>query len=79
MATQLDAELKTYEAHRAELLRESQGKFVLVKGDQVVDVYDSQEDALRHGFREFGNQPFLVKEVVEIEVPLNFATFQLGL
>ena len=77
--TQLDEELGTYERHRSDLLRESEGKFVLVKGATVVDVYESQEDALRRGYREFGNEPFLVKQVVEIEVPLNFATFHLGL
>jgi hypothetical protein len=42
-------------------------------------VYESQEEALKRGYQEFGNEPFLVKQIVEVEIPLNFATFQLGL
>ena len=79
MATQLDEELRTYEKHRSELLNEAEGKFALIKADRVVDVYESQEDAVKRGYQEFGNEPFLVKQVVEVEVPLNFTTFQLGL
>lgn len=79
MATQLDQELRTYEKRRLELLSQAEGKFVLIKGDRLVDVYESQEDALKRGHQEFGSEPFLVKQVVEFEVPLNFASFQLGL
>jgi len=79
MATLLDEELRTYEKHRAKLLSDSEGKYVLVKGQRLVDVYESQEEALKRGYQEFGNEPFLVKQIVEVELPLNFATFQLGL
>ena len=30
-----------------------------------------------HGDEEFGNEPFLVKQVVEVELPANFTSFQL--
>lgn len=75
----LDEELKTYEAHREELLGRAQGKFVLIKGDRVIDVFDTPGGALQRGYGEFGMLPFLVKQVVEVEVPQNFTSHQLGI
>ena len=77
-AMPLEQELKTYAAHREELLGRAKGKFVLIKGDQVIDDFASQEDALKRGYEEFGNQPFLVKQVEEIETPLDFASFHVA-
>ena len=75
--TILDEELKTYETHREELLGRAKGKFVLVKDDRIVDVFESLQDALKRGYEEYGNEPFLVKQVVEVEVPANFTSFQI--
>lgn len=74
MAQILDLELKTYEMHRKELIGKSGGKFVLIKDDQVVAVFDTELDAIRHGYDRFGNVPFLVKEIVEVETPLSFTS-----
>ena len=78
MPTVLDDELATYEKHREELLGRGKGHFVLIKKDRVVDVFASREDALKRGYEEFGNEPFLVKEIVEIEVPSYFTSFHIG-
>jgi hypothetical protein len=78
VATGLEREVETYEAHRAELLGRAKDKFVLIKGDKVVDVFESVQDALKRGYDTFGNTPFLVKKIVEVEMPLNFTSFQLG-
>lgn len=72
--TILSHELDTYEAHRAELLGRAKGMFVLIKGDRIIDVFAAEEDALRRGYEELGNVPFLVKQVLEVELPLNFTT-----
>jgi hypothetical protein len=74
----LAAELRTFAHHRDELLGRAKGKFVLIKGDAIVGVFENRTDALSRGYREFGNNPFLVKQVTEIEVPLNFTSFRLG-
>lgn len=79
MATVLDEELRTYEAHRDNLLGRARGQFVLIKNDRIIDVFASREDAIRRGYREFGNQPFLVKEVVDVEMPLHFTSFEIRL
>jgi len=75
----LETELNTYERHKHELLDESKGKFVLIHSDEIGGTYESQKDAISEGYRRFGNVPFLVKQVVEIEVPANFVSNLLGI
>ena len=78
MATLLDAELQTYEKNRKSLLGSAEGKFVLIKGDQIVGVYESKMDAINQGYRQLGHVPFLVKQVLKIETPLNLMSSLLG-
>ena len=73
--TILAKELDTYQLHREELLGRAKGMFVLIKSDRIVDVFVNEEDALRRGYEELGNVPFLVKHVLEVELPLNFTTY----
>lgn len=69
----LEQELKTYNALKNKLLAESKGKFVLIKGQELLGIYDSRDAALFEGYKRFGNQEFLVKEILEIEA-VNFFT-----
>lgn len=78
MATLLDAELRTYEKNREALLGSADGKFALIKADQVVGVYDSKMDAITQGYRQLGNVPFLVKHILKIETPQNLVSNLLG-
>ena len=70
----LDVEINTYEQHKEGLLGTSEGKFVLIHGWNVVDIYDSKWDEIRQGYKQFGNVPFLVKQVVEVETPQNYTS-----
>jgi hypothetical protein len=70
MDTPLDRELVTYGRERERLLASGEGKYVLIHGDEVVGVYDTQADAINEGYRHFGGQPFLAKEIVRVDVPL---------
>jgi hypothetical protein len=74
----LEQERKTYESHRAELLARDPGKFALIHGDEIVEVFDTKTDAIASGYGRFGNAPFLVKEVVAVEAPQNFTSNQLA-
>jgi hypothetical protein len=67
----LVAELQTYEQQRETLLGTSEGKFVLIHGTQVVGIFDSKMDAIAAGYQQFGNVPFLVKEILRGEAPLD--------
>jgi hypothetical protein len=74
----LAAELATFAEHRDELLGRAKGKFVLIKGSDVIDVFEDRTDAVVRGYREFGNHPFLVKKVTDFEVPLTFTSVHVG-
>ena len=75
----LDKELQAYDARLAELLGQDRGKYVLIKGDRVVDVFSSLDDALKHGYELFEAEPFLVRQIVEVQIPQNFTSFQVGI
>lgn len=62
----LEQELATYRA-KLEELKTHAGKYVLIHGDDVVDMFDSYDDALKQGYAKFGLEPFLVKRIEAIE------------
>jgi hypothetical protein len=62
----LEQELQTYKAKLPEL-KASEGKFVLIRGDEVVDVFGTYEDAIKEGYSRFKLEPFLVKQIHSIE------------
>jgi hypothetical protein len=64
----LEKELETYKRKLAELLaNEGEGKFALIHGDDVVDVFGTYEDAIKEGYAKFSLQPFLVKQIEATE------------
>lgn len=74
MSELLGLELETYEKHRGQLLATAEGKFVLISGDKIRGVFESESDAIRQGYLQLGNVPFLVKQVLEVEDVLNFVS-----
>lgn len=74
MALILDAELKTFQCNRDQLLATGEGKFVLIHGEEVVGIYESKMDAISQGYQKFGNAPFLVKQILKVEIPQNFVS-----
>lgn len=39
------------------------GHYALIKGDDLVEIFASYEDALKEGYKRFGIDPFLVKQI----------------
>jgi hypothetical protein len=78
-AIALETELEVFERLRLSLLDRAPGKYALVKGSDLVDTFGSEADAIREGYRRFGNEAFLVKHIVEADVPMNFTSFNLGM
>ena len=62
----LEKELQTYKSKLPEL-KGSEGKFVLIHGDDLIDTFSSYEDAIKAGYARFSVQPFLVKQIQAIE------------
>ena len=74
----LGPELDFFESHRMELLERAPGKYALIKGPALIDVFDSELEAIRAGYQRFGNEAFLVQHIVEADIPLKFTSFDLG-
>jgi hypothetical protein len=62
----LERELAAYKNKLPEL-KEQEGKFVLIHGDEVVDIFSAYEDAIKAGYEQFGLEPFLVKQIHALE------------
>ncbi len=43
------------------------GKYALIKNDDVVDTFDSYQDAVKRGYADFKLEPFLVKQIAPAE------------
>jgi hypothetical protein len=63
----LEKELETFRDKLQELKAEHEGKFVLIHGTEVVEVFTSYEDAIKAGYSRFGLGPFLVKQIHALE------------
>lgn len=77
-ADPLERETATFNAKLPELVGNSLGKFVLIKGDAIVGVYDTYADALKIGYERFKLEPFMVKQVAPAE-RIQFFTRELDL
>ena len=63
----LAEEIATYGHHLPQLLREEAGRFVLIKGADVLGTFPNRSEALREGYRRLGVVPFLVRQVADPE------------
>jgi hypothetical protein len=74
-----EVEKKAYEQNKDELILKSRGKYVLIKKNKIIGIFDTRFDAIRQGYNEFGNVPFFVKEISDIETPQYFTSNLLGI
>ena len=65
---ELELELETYKRKVPEL-RDDQGKFALIRGENLAGIYDTYEDALNAGDDKFGFVSFLIKQIETVEKP----------
>jgi hypothetical protein len=75
----LQTELDAFERLRLNLFDRAPREYALIKGRDLVDTFIGETEAIREGYRRFGNEPFLVKHIVEADVPMNFTSFNLGM
>jgi hypothetical protein len=67
MPTVLNRELAAYEREKARLLKEHEGKFVLIVGDDVIGIFDTQFAAIDEGWKLFPGKPILTKKITPTE------------
>jgi hypothetical protein len=60
----LEREIATYRRELPRLLQEGQGgRWALIKGGDLVSIWDTQRDAIQAGRERFGLEPILVKHI----------------
>jgi len=70
----LSEELQYFSSIKDELLGNGPGKYALIKGQELKGLFETETDAVHQGFNFFGNVPFLVKRVTEVEPAYNFTS-----
>lgn len=76
MATKLEQEIATYNRLLPTLLGQV-GRYALIKGDRLVDTFDTYHDAMKHGYGEFKLDQFMVKQIAPAE-PVAYFTRDLA-
>jgi len=62
MASPLEKEFKYYLAHQDELVKRHNGKFLVIRDEQVVGVYSSEFEAIEEARKTFPLGTFLVQK-----------------
>jgi len=75
----LKTELEFYEKHKHEYLTLYKGQFVLIKGEELRGTFTTDAEAYKAGIEQFGNQPFLIKQVVEDNSDVSNPALTIGL
>jgi hypothetical protein len=70
-------ELVTDRDHLSDLLR-YEGKYVVIKGPEVIGIYTERHAALRKTATRFGDQPVFVKQIVAKEPMISMGGVILG-
>lgn len=70
----LEAEVELFNRLLPELLETDYGRWALIHEADFCGAYDTERDAISIGYREYGNVPFLVREILH-EQPLPFYSF----
>jgi hypothetical protein len=60
---EIDNEITAYEAMREKLETEHMGKWVLVRQEKLIGLYDSFDAAAEDAVRQFGRGPYLIRQI----------------
>jgi len=77
--TVLSEERSYYEESLPDWLTKYAGRVVLVKGRELIGVYNTDEEALTVGAQKFGLTPFLVRRVEPVRQEVSIPALTLGI
>lgn len=63
----LKDEMLAFEAQKERLLATASNRWVLIRGERVIGLYDTEHQAMTEGYRQFLDRPFLVKRIERVE------------
>jgi len=74
----LQTELQFYEKNKQEYLKLYPGQFVLIKGEQFGGAYTTDAEAYKAGLDQFGDQTFLIRQVLEDGTKVSYPALTVG-
>jgi hypothetical protein len=63
MTEPLLGEFKVFQLNERALCAANPGKYVLIKGQDIIGTYGKQYDAISEAYTRFGNVPFFIKRI----------------
>lgn len=69
----LVTETRFFESKLPELVKSDVGRFVLIKGEEIKGVFESQLDAIKAGYEQFKGDAFFVTQILPVRQPLDFS------
>lgn len=76
----LEKERKFFDRKKAELIDDHLGKFVVIKENEMIGVFNTIEEAMSDGARRFGLSPFLVRQINNtVDNEVNIPALSLGI
>lgn len=78
-AMPLEREIAFFNSHLGEWIQYYEGQYALVKGETLIGTFTKQEEAYEEGLKHFGEEPFLIRQVLKDVPPEQMPAFFLGL
>src|SRR5256885_15782318 len=75
----LQTELEYFQKHKQEYLKLYKGQFVLIKGKELADAFTTEAEAYQAGLEKFGNEPFLIKQVLDKDGTVSYPALTVGM
>ena len=75
----LQTELEYFQRHKQEYLKLYKNQFVLIKGEEFAGAFTTEAEAYKAGLERFGNEPFLIKQVLDGDETISFPALTVGL
>ena len=72
MTAMLDREFQTFQENKPNLVKNHKGKFVLIKDDKIIGIFENELDAVKQGNEQFKDSHFLVNEITDEEFKIRF-------
>ncbi len=74
----LQTELEYFQKYKQEYLKLYKGQFVLIKGENFAGAFTTDAEAYKAGLEKFGNQPFLIKQVLDNDGTVSYPALTIG-
>jgi hypothetical protein len=75
----LEIEIERYKELLPELLPSSEGKFAVIKGRDLIGVFDDMDEGYRAALDKYGVTHFLLRPIRAVEPMLDLTNLHLGL